>query len=149
MGTYQCRAFAKPHFHPTCEEASAAAGWKAHTERCSDYIVARSIFWQSPQSVTNLHYLYYAPVIEGACWPRRVLVVDEAQNLEESSISMGRRTISPKRVSEIKAKLYEFPGKRDKELLDTSQVANWLTYFSGALADAIKKLENIPGRGGV
>lgn len=145
MNTYQCRAFAKPHFCPTCEEANAAAGWKAHTERCSDYIVARNIFWQSPQSVTNLHYLYYAPVIEGACWPRRVLVVDEAHNLEESLISIGRRTISPKRVSEIKAKLYEFPGKRDKELLDPSQVANWLTYFSCALADAIKKLENIPG----
>jgi Rad3-related DNA helicase len=73
------------------------------------------------------------------------LVVDEAHNLEESLISMGKRTISPKHVSQIKARLYEFPGRADKELLDNSQVANWLTYFSGALGDAIRELENISG----
>ena len=145
MSTYQCRTFYKPHYQPTCQEAHEAAGWKAHAARCSDYIVARNVFWQSPQSVTNLHYLHYALPIEGACWPRRVLVVDEAHKLEESLISMGKRTISPKRVSHIKARLYEFSGKRNKELLHTAQVANWLTYFSSVLADSIKKLEDIRG----
>jgi ATP-dependent DNA helicase DinG len=145
MNTYQCHAFETLRYRPTCEEANDEAGWKAHTERCSDYIVARDNFWQSPQSVTNVHYLYYAHPIEGARWPRRVLVIDEAHKLEESLIDMGKRTISPKRVSQIKARIYEFPGKGDKELLDRSKVANWLTYFSGALADAIKKLDGARG----
>jgi ATP-dependent DNA helicase DinG len=136
--TYQCRAFKRADYLPNCEQAEEAAGWKHHAERCSDYIPARNAFWQSNHSVTNLHFLYYSPVIEGAVWPRRVLVIDEAHKLESALIDMGRRTISPGVVAEVRAKLYEFPGKDDKELLETSAVEKWLRYFEDALHNEVQ-----------
>jgi len=64
-----------------------------------------------------------------------VLVVDEAHNLEETLIAMGRRTISPKIVGAIKARLFDFPGE-DRKLLNVLQVRDWLKYFENAIAYA-------------
>ena len=139
--TYQCSVFSKSSYSPNCEEAEDAAGWKAHSDRCADYIPARNIFWRSPQSVTNPHFLYYAPVIEGACRPRKVLVIDEAHKIEATLIGMGKRVISPKRVQEVGGKPFDFPIKPDKALLDPAPVGEWLTGFSSALGHAISNLD--------
>lgn len=143
--TYQCRVFSTSNFSPNCEEVEDAAGWQAHSDRCADYIPARNIFWQSPQSVTNPHFLYYAPAIEGACWPRKVLVIDEAHKIEAALIGMGKRVISPKGVQEVGGKPFDFPIKQDKALLDTAPVGEWLTCFSSALGHAISKLDDEHG----
>lgn len=140
--TYQCSVFSTSNYSPNCEEAEDAAGWKAHSERCADYIRARDIFWRSPQGVTNPHFLYYAPAIEGACWPRKVLVIDEAHKIEATLIGMGKRNISAKRVHEVGGKPFDFPLKPDKALLDTAPVGEWLAGFSSALGHAISKLED-------
>ena len=139
--TYPCRAFSRNGYTPDCERAEHAAGWEHHAERCLDYIPARNAFWYANQSVTNPHFLYHSPVIAGGVWPRKVLVVDEAHRLEGALIDMGRRTILPRVVAEIGAQLFEFPGKKDKDLLEKRQVAEWLTYFEGALSTVIKDTE--------
>jgi ATP-dependent DNA helicase DinG len=139
---YKCRAFRRPEYEPTCQEAEEAFGWEAHNKKCVDYIAARNAFWAAPQSVTNPHYLFFAPVPEGAAWPRKVLVIDEAHGLERALIEMGRRSIHPKVVAEIGGKLYEFPGKRDKELLDNAAVQAWIEYFADALTHYISSLNN-------
>lgn len=140
--TYRCSAFTRPAYAPTCEQAEETAGSRHHSERCSDYIPARDKFWLSKQSVTNLHFLYYSPVMEGALWPRRVLVVDEAHKLERALIEMGRRTIWPHTVAEINAKIYDFPGQQDGDLLETSLVERWLRYFEDALTRALAGVES-------
>lgn len=86
-------------------------------------------------SVTNLHFLYYAPPIDEAFYPRDVLVVDEAHNLEETLIAMGRRTIHPKIVNAIKARPFDFAGE-DRKLLNVLQVRDWLKYFESAITHA-------------
>lgn len=140
--TYECRAFSRAGYIPNCEQAEAAAGWEHHAGRCSDYVPARDAFWCSKQSVTNLHFLYYSPVIQGAVWPRRVLVIDEAHKLEDALIGMGKRTISPRVVAQIKARLYEFPGKPDKELLEQAGVEKYLLYLEDALLRAVKDIDS-------
>jgi ATP-dependent DNA helicase DinG len=145
-GTYQCRAFTRAAYTPTCEQAEETAGSWHHSERCSDYIPARDKFWLSKQSVTNLHFLYYSPVMEGALWPRRVLVVDEAHRLEKALIDMGRRTIWPRTVAEVKAKLYEFPGAQDGDLLDRTSAERWLRYFEDALTRTLASVDSYEDR---
>jgi Rad3-related DNA helicase len=133
QSTYQCRA---------CHDLNcelAADVYKDHSQRCMDYIPARDAFWMARQSVTNLHYLYCAPPIDGAVTPRHVLVIDEAHNLEAILISMGKRKISPKQVSRIEARLFDLPGE-DKKLLDPAKVEQWLRYFDSAITHALKKL---------
>jgi len=144
--TYLCRAFTRPGYAPSCEQAEKTAGPWHHSERCSDYIPARDNFWFSRQSVTNLHFLYYSPVIEGALWPRRVLVIDEAHKLEKALIGMGRRMIWPRTVAEVNAKLYEFPGKQDGVLLEPTSVERWLRYFENALNTALPRAESYEDR---
>ena len=77
QSSYTCRAFNGID----CERASDL--FEDHSSRCSDYVVSRDAFWTARQSVTNVHFLSYAPPIEGAFYPRDVLVIDEAHNLEE------------------------------------------------------------------
>jgi hypothetical protein len=72
--TYKCSAYRRPNYEPTCQDAENDFGWEAHSKKCVDYIVARNLFRSSRQSVTNPHYLFFAPVNEGAFWPRKVLV---------------------------------------------------------------------------
>ncbi len=139
---YECSVFSRADFHPNCEEAEDAAGWKAHSDRCADYIAARNFFWQSPQSVTNVHYLYCAPAVEGAYWPRKVLIIDEAHNLEATLIKMGERSISSKRVQDLGGKPFDFPTKPDKALLDTKPVAEWLAGFSSHLGHVISRIDD-------
>jgi Rad3-related DNA helicase len=111
--------------------------FKNHNSKCQDYIPARDGFWIARQSVTNVHFLYYAPRIEGAVYPRKLLVIDEAHNLEEILIGLGRRRITPKHVREIRARLFDFPAA-DRELLNRSKVAEWLRYFESAITHALR-----------
>lgn len=127
QSTYTCRAF----HGLNCEKAGDV--FEDHSQRCVDYIRARDAFWIAPHSVTNLHFLYYAPPIEGGFYPRDVLVIDEAHNLESILISMGKCNISPKYVRAIKARPFDFPCD-DKKLLDQRSVAEWLQYFESAIA---------------
>jgi Rad3-related DNA helicase len=126
QSTYKCKVFK----NVDCE--TAGDFFPDHSERCADYILARNAFWTAHHSVTNLHYLFYASPIEGGVYPRDVLIIDEAHNLEETLISMGRRTISPKLVKEVEGRPFEFPGQ-DKELLDRTSVSKWLKYFDNSL----------------
>jgi Rad3-related DNA helicase len=131
QSTYACRAF--PGLD--CEKAGDAC--KDHRRKCMDYVPARDAFWKAQHSVTNLHFLCYAPPIDGAVYPRDVLIIDEAHNLEDLLISMGRRKISPKHVRAINARPFSFPGE-DRKLLDPNQVAEWLRYFESALSNALE-----------
>jgi Rad3-related DNA helicase len=142
---YQCSAFNTANYNPTCEEAEDAVGWRPHADRCVDYVADRNRFWGSAQGVTNPHFLYYAQPPEGAYWPRSVLVVDEAHQIEDTLIKMGERTIWPKTVKEIGCKPFDFPLLKDKVLLDTQRVGGWLTCFSTALGHAISRLDDEHG----
>jgi Rad3-related DNA helicase len=131
QSTYSCRAFNGIN----CEKASDL--FKGHNAKCQDYMPARDSFWTARHSVTNVHFLYYAPRIEGAVYPRKVLVIDEAHNLEEILIRMGRREITPKHVREIRARQFDFPAS-DRELLNRNKVAEWLRYFESAISHALR-----------
>jgi Rad3-related DNA helicase len=133
--TYSCRAFNGID----CERA--AESFDDHSSRCFDYIAARDAFWQARHSVTNVHFLAYAPPIEGAFYPRQVLVVDEAHNLEEIIIRMGRRSITPQDVKGISAISLELPCE-EKELLNRTKVEEWLRYFDNAITIALKELSD-------
>ena len=130
QSTYNCTAF--PPLN--CEQA--ADRFEDHSRRCMDYILARDAFWKADHGVTNLHFLSYAPPIEGAVYPRNVLVVDEAHNLENILISMCQRTISAAQVSAIRARPFNFPGE-DRKQLNPDEVAKWLRYFESAIAKAL------------
>jgi len=130
QSTYTCSVFN----NIDCERAGDFFG--DHPQRCADYIPARNAFWTANQSVTNLHFLFHAPPIEGAVYPRDILVIDEAHNLEDILISMGRRRITPKSVTGIGARLFEFPA-RDKQLLDQTRVEEWLKYFEFSIGQAL------------
>jgi Rad3-related DNA helicase len=130
QSTYTCRVF----HNFNCEKAADV--FPDHSERCADYILARNAFWTAHHSVTNLHFLFHAPPIEGAVYPRDVLVIDEAHNLEDILISMGRRKITPKSVSAVGGPAFEFRGV-DKELLDQASVTKWLKYFENSIGSAL------------
>jgi Rad3-related DNA helicase len=135
QATYSCRAF----HGVDCERASEL--FKDHSSKCFDYIAARDAFWKARHSVTNVHFLAYAPPIEGAFYPRKVLVVDEAHNLEEIIIRMGRRSITPQDVKGISALPLDLPGE-EKELLNRNKVEEWLRYFDNAITIALKELSD-------
>jgi ATP-dependent DNA helicase DinG len=136
QSTYACRVF--NNFD--CEKAADV--FEDHSERCADYILARNAFWTAHQSVTNLHFLFHAPPIEGALYPRDVLVIDEAHNLEDILISMGRRKISPKSVSAVGGPALEFRGN-DQELLDQASVTEWLRYFESSIGFALGDMSDL------
>lgn len=136
QSSYACRAFEGLD----CEKAGDS--FEDHNAKCMDYVVARDAFWTAQQSVTNVHFLYYAPPIDGAVYPRDVLVIDEAHNLENILISMGRRIITPKQVNEIRARVFDFPGK-DKGLLNLKKTAEWLRYFESAITHSVGDLSDI------
>lgn len=133
QSTYSCRAFKGMD----CEKAGDS--FEDHKAKCMDYIPARDAFWTSHHSVTNMHFLYYAPPIDGAFFPRDVLVIDEAHNLENTLVAMGRRSITPNHVRTINARLFDCPGE-DNELLDRKSVSNWLQYFDSAITHSLKDL---------
>ena len=133
QSTYTCTVF--QNFD--CEKASDV--FPDHSERCADYILARNAFWKAHQSVTNLHFLFHAPPIEGAVYPRDVLVIDEAHNLEDILISIGRRKITPKSVSAVGGPAFEFRGD-DKELLHQASVAKWLKCFESSIGLALEDM---------
>lgn len=135
QSTYQCRAF-KPL---NCEQAGDRH--TDHAERCSDYIVARDAFWTAQHGVTNVHFLFYAPPIDGAFYPRKILVVDEAHNLESILISMCERRISQSHIKNIHARPFEFPGE-DRTLLHRKHVKVWLQYFESAITSALDGIED-------
>jgi len=122
-----------------CEKASDR--FKDHSERCMDYVPARDAFWTIPHSVTNVHFLYYAPPIDGAIYPREVLVIDEAHNLERTLVEIERRQITPKQVNAIGARPFEFVGE-DRKQLDPSAVKQWLRYFESAIARSVGGLSD-------
>ena len=130
QSTYSCRAFNGVN----CEKASDS--FEDHSARCMDYIVARDEFWAAQHSVTNVHFLSYAPPIDGAVYPRDVLVIDEAHNLENIVTNLVGRTITPEDVSAIHARMFAFPGE-DKSLLNLNEVADWLRYFESAITHAL------------
>jgi Rad3-related DNA helicase len=131
QSTYTCRACNGVD----CEKASDL--FEDHNAKCMDYVPMRNAFWTAQHSVTNVHFLYYAPPIDGAIYPRDVLVIDEAHNLESILISMGRRTITLTQVNTIKARPFDCPNK-DKELLNLKQVGEWLRYFENAVDHAVR-----------
>lgn len=133
QSTYACRSF------PGLDCETAADVHKGHSETCMDYVPARDAFWTARHSVTNLHFLCYAPPIEGAIYPRDVLIIDEAHNLEDILISMGGRKIKPDHVRAIKARPFNFPGE-DRKLLNTNKVAEWLRYFESAITNELEKV---------
>jgi len=135
QSTYTCRAFDGVD----CEKASDS--FEDHNTKCMDYVPMRDAFWTAPHSVTNVHFLYYAPPVEGAFYPRDVLVIDEAHNLENILISMGRRSITSTQVSAIKARLFDCPNK-DKELLNLKNFAEWLRYFESAVDHALRNFSD-------
>jgi ATP-dependent DNA helicase DinG len=135
QSTYTCSVF--QNFD--CEKAADV--FPDHSERCADYILARNAFWTAHQSVTNLHFLFHAPPIEGAVYPRNVLVIDEAHNLEDILISMGRRKITPKSVSAVGGPAFEFRGG-DKQLLDKASVAKWLRYLENSIGFALENMSD-------
>ena len=135
QSTYTCRVFKE------FDCATASDKFPDHGERCADYILARNAFWTARQSVTNLHFLFHAPPIEGACYPRDVLVIDEAHNLEDTLISMGRRKISPKSVSAVGGLPFEFAGA-DKSLLNQESVGKWLKRFENSVGSALETMND-------
>lgn len=135
QATYSCRAFDGVN----CEKASDS--FEDHSTRCFDYVLARNAFWTAKHSVTNVHFLSYASPIEGAFYPRDVLVIDEAHNLEEIIIRMGRRSITPEDVNGIHALPLDLPCK-DKELLSLKKVGDWLRYFENAITLALVDLSD-------
>ena len=135
QSTYTCKVF--KNFD--CETASDI--FPDHSGRCADYIPARNAFWTARQSVTNLHFLFHAPPIEGAVYPRDVLVIDEAHNLEDILISIGRRKITPKSVSAVGGRRFEFHGD-DKVLLDKAGVAEWVKSFESSIGFALENMSD-------
>ena len=133
QSSYTCRAFNGID----CERASDL--FEDHRSRCSDYIVSRDTFWTARHSVTNVHFLSYAPPIEGAFYPRDVLVIDEAHNLEEIMIRMGRRSITPEDIKGVSA-LPPNVVCNEKELLNRRRVEDWLRYFDNTITTALKNL---------
>lgn len=135
QSTYTCRAFDGLN----CEKASDS--FDDHSSKCIDYVVARDAFWTAKHSVTNVHFLSYASPIEGAVYPRDVLVIDEAHNLENILTAMVGRTITPEDVKAIDARLFDFPGD-DKELLNLKKVIDWLKYFESAITHALADISD-------
>jgi len=135
QSTYACRAF------PGMDCEKAADVFKDHSAKCMDYVPARDAFWTAQHSVTNLHFLYYARPIEGAVYPRDVLVIDEAHHLEDILISMGRRKISPNHIRAINARPFNFLGE-DRKLLIPNEVAEWLRYFESAITNVLETLSD-------
>jgi Rad3-related DNA helicase len=130
QSTYACRAFNGVN----CEKASDS--FEGHSTKCMDYVVARDAFWTAQHSVTNVHFLSYASPIEGAVYPRDVLVIDEAHNLENILTNMVGRTITPEDVTAINARMFDFTGE-DKGPLNLKNVADWLRYFESAITHAL------------
>jgi Rad3-related DNA helicase len=135
QSTYTCTVFRGMD----CEQAGDL--FEDHSKRCAGYIPARDAFWTARHSVTNLHFLCNAPPIQGAIYPRDVLVVDEAHNLEQKLIDMGLRKISLSQVSALKARPFDFAGD-DKKQLACDEVAEWLRYFDSAITHSIDKLSD-------
>ena len=135
QSTYACRAFEGIN----CEKAGDS--FEDHSTKCMDYILARDAFWMAKHSVTNVHFLCYASPIEGGFYPRDVLVVDEAHNLENILITMGRRTITSEDVNLIHGRPFDLPAK-DKELLNLSKVTEWLRQFESHITYALGSVED-------
>ena len=135
QSTYSCRAFNGLN----CEKASDS--FQDHGKRCIDYVPARDAFWTARHSVTNVHFLSYASPIDGAVYPRDVLVIDEAHNLESIVTSMVGRTITAEDVRAINAQMFDLPGE-EKELLNLEKTADWLRYFESAITYALTDISD-------
>jgi len=134
QSTYSCRAFN----NADCEKANDL--FQDHNAKCKDYVPARDNFWAAQHSVTNVHFLCYAPPPDAAVFPRGLLVVDEAHNLENILIKMGRRAVTPKQIRDIGARPFDFQIA-EKQLFNRQnrdQVAEWLKYFESAITYALK-----------
>jgi Rad3-related DNA helicase len=135
QSTYACRAFEGVN----CEKAGES--FEDHSTKCQDYVLARDAFWMAKHSVTNVHFLCYASPVQGGFYPRDVLVIDEAHNLENILITMGRRTITVEDINLIHGQPLDLP-EADKELLNLGRVTDWLRQFESHITYALRNIED-------
>lgn len=122
QNNYSCASFPfsekASHTSRTCEYANALDS-DLHKETCSNYIPQRDLFWCADLSVTTLDFLYRArcPQDIGGQSHRRILVIDESHNLEESLIKMGRVEISDKQCGQAGLSMQHFHDIRNEDVV--------------------------------
>ena len=133
---YLCSAFPFPDHIPAEErncETADDLNENLHKSICRDYCPQRDEFWCAPLSVTNVDFAYWAPMpprLEARGRDHRhLLVLDEAHNLEEKLLDLGKVQITVRQALRVRVSLYAGQNR--------NEVARFIVTFLEAVWKAI------------